>query len=734
MMNSAVEPALIALTGGGAMLTWVYLHERSIERYRRAGRKPFRLTFPRGVSDRSAAAALAALAGADGSYEFVFETRATEAGIEHYLHTTDEIAAGVGHQLAAAVPGLRIDMSDDVASSGLATLSLRLFIPALSLLRTEQSESACRAVLGNLAHLRDDEEVRAYLSVRAVSPRVPEAEPATTLARDHHRRLRARVGQATFSASGLIHVKAGSKARARELLDGIGQALRSRSAHDRPLRLTYDSSARRLSAQPKTSRHGATLTADELVGLTSWPIGDIEIPQVSLGATRVMLVPRNVGREGVRLFTGRDVSGDRPVRLPPSAQRIHTFVAGATGAGKSTLIARVSLDALAAGQAGLVVDPKDGSLIQMIIDRVPDAHRDRVIVVSPADRRAPVGLDLFAKGDADTRAEAVTATLRAIYGPQGAFGVRSEHWLPLAIRSLAALPHPNFLLIGRLFSDARLRQQVVARLNDPILKMAWAAYDDLPPEAQRAMVAAPVNRLMGLLQRPPVRATLAQPFPRVNLGEVWRAGGWVLVDLGPGVVGEAAARLMGGMVTFLALATLEARAGQPESARVPTNLIIDELTSLADTQVSVERLAERSRAYGGQLLLATQAASRLPTAMTEAIFGNFASILAFKAGADEARRLARELSPLGAQDLIALPPYGVAARLATGRGTGSVIVTGRTEPLEAETGNADYIRAHSSEHYGTPREELERDIETQLSGEVMGAEKRPAPGRSRRAS
>jgi YD repeat-containing protein len=734
-MNAAVDPAILALglTGGSAGLGAIYLTERRREARMLDGRVRHDVVFPVGATEAQAAAALSDLAGAGPDNEFVLELRATGEAISHHLHVPAE-ATAAEHQIAAAIPGTRIEPSgpDEMART-LSTLALRIYVPSSALLRTDNAESAIRGLLRPLALLTPDEEVRLYVALRPADARLPEGEPKTPADRDHHRRLRQRLTEPTFAVGLLAVARTESRPRSRALLDGIAQSLRSRLLEGRRMRFTYDASGRRLGATPRSSRRAATVTGREAVALTTWPLGSEVIPRVSLGALREIPVPDVVAREGVQLLIGRDHTGDRPVCLNPAAQRLHTLIIGPTGSGKSTLIARMVLDSIAAGQAGMVIDPKEGSLVQAIIDRVPDEHRDRIVVLDPAERRAPIGVDLFASGDADLRAEAITATLRAIYAPMGAFGVRSETYIALAIRSLAVLENPSLLLIGRLFTDARLRQLVVSRLDDPVLQMAWAAFSDMTPEAQREIVAAPLNRLMGILQRPTVRNTLAQPRPALNLEELWNRRGFLLVDLAPGATGEGPARLSASILGFLAWSSLEARAVIPEHERIPTNLVLDELQALSELPFSIERLAERSRAFGGQLLLATQAASRLPKPLSDAILGNFATVVSFKANATEAR-LAREFPGLEPQDLMALPVYGVAGRVATGAGTGTVTLTGRTEPLPRVTGNGSYIRERSAEQYGTPRAELERAIREQLGGDLTGPSDRPAPGRRRRAS
>jgi hypothetical protein len=343
-----------------------------------------------------------------------------------------------------------------------------------------------------------------------------------------------------------------------------------------------------------------------------------------------------------------------------------------------------------------------------------------------------IGLDLFGHGDPHLRAEVLTSTLRSIYAPLGAWGVRSDTYIALALRTIAVLERPSLALVGRLFTDAAFRREAVAAVDDPLQQAAWASYGDLSPAEQREHVAAPLNRIMGLLQRPAVRALLGQPEPKLHLEQLWQQRGWLVVNLAPGVLGEGASRLVGAVLSFLAWSALEARAGKP-SANVPTTLVFDELQALADLPTSLERLAERARGFNGRLVVGSQVASRLPASLVDAVLGNFATLMTFRSSAREADRIARELPGLDARDLINLAPYEVAARVATGSGTGVVTVTGQTEPLPPKTDQGGRIRSLSAQHYGTPRGQLDQAFRDLLS-QPASATERPAPGRARRTS
>src|SRR5205807_7013488 len=180
------------------------------------------------------------------------------------------------------------------------------------------------------------------------------------------------------------------------------------------------------------------------------------------------------------------------------------------------------------------------------------------------------------------------------------------------------------------------------------------------------------------LSRRPVRAVLAQREPKLDIPKLMSDRKWLLVSLSPGTLGEPAARLLGAILTYAIWTAVEARAALPQTKRDPIFLYVDELQSLTGLPFGIEYLFERARGLGCGVTVATQALGRLPESIRAALLGNVGSLVSFRLGFEEATRLARELPGLTASDLQALRPFEVAARISTGTGSGTRIVTGRT--------------------------------------------------------
>jgi hypothetical protein len=115
---------------------------------------------------------------------------------------------------------------------------------------------------------------------------------------------------------------------------------------------------------------------------------------------------------------------------------------------------------------------------------------------------------------------------------------------------------------------------------------------------------------------------------------------------------------------------------------------------------SFELLAERARGLGAGLTVAVQTLGRIPEPTRSALLGNTQTFLSFRASAEEATRIARQLPGLADTDMTALARFHVAARIPS---TGAVsVVTGRTLLLPPPTGQAEAIRDRSAAQYGTP--------------------------------
>jgi hypothetical protein len=626
-VNGDLVPAMVAAGGGSAMLGAIWLREHRLEEAMRASRIRLSLRFPMALDPAAAKLALSTIAGVSERMELIFEVAVTSEGVTHAVVVPRVVRSSVVSGLAAAIPSMRVAETSE-PSDGVSRAALRVSVPSPVVLASEHPEATLRTLAG-LA-LRPGERVVVRFAVRPGRPRpLRTPESPDRAAKEVERAWRQKtLVSAGFQVAGIVLIQAPSAGRAGELVGHLSSILRSRRGAVAGLRLTSERSGRSLTSLPRTTRSSGWLNTAELLTLLMWAMGEGAIPGVGVSG-RELAVPRDVPREGRRLFVGRDASGERPVALDATAARHHMAVAGPSGVGKSVLLARCILDDIEQGFAGAVIDPK-GDLIETILERVKPEHAERVVVLDPGDSRPIPGVALLSGGDPDSRADILTGTLKSIFA--GAWGVRSDFYGRLAIRTLSEVPGASLADIGRLFYEEPFRRAAIARLRDPFLISSWQSYESLSPAAQAEHVQAPMARVMTLLSRPRVRAVLASPEPKLDVAQLFRERRWLLVSLAPGATSEAGAALVGAVLMYSIWAAIEARVTLPPEQRHPIFLYVDELATLTNgLPFGFELLAERARGLGAGLTVALQTLGRIGEPTRSALLGNVATFISFRA-------------------------------------------------------------------------------------------------------
>ena len=172
-----------------------------------------------------------------------------------------------------------------------------------------------------------------------------------------------------------------------------------------------------------------------------------------------------------------------------------------------------------------------------------------------------------------------------------------------------------------------------------------------------------------------------------------------IFNLSKGALGETATQLLGSLfIAQFQIASLE-RFIRPLSARTPFYLYIDEAHSFI-TKSFADILSE-SRKYGLSLFLTHQFLDQLPEDTQASILGNVGTLISFRVGSADAKRLAEEFYPTFADsDLIALPRYHIYLKLLIDGAT-SKPFSARTQQLRvSSTSNKEKVLWHSREKYG----------------------------------
>jgi len=136
----------------------------------------------------------------------------------------------------------------------------------------------------------------------------------------------------------------------------------------------------------------------------------------------------------------------------------------------------------------------------------------------------------------------------------------------------------------------------------------------------------------------------------------------LLVNVSKGRLGEDSALLLGSLVvSTLGLAAFS-RAEDGAGSRRPFFLYLDEFQNF--TTLMLANMMSELRKYGVGLILAHQYLHQLDPDIRHAAFGNAATLISFRVGAEDAPLLATEFQPkFDVLDLINLPNYAIYLKL-----------------------------------------------------------------------
>ena len=347
---------------------------------------------------------------------------------------------------------------------------------------------------------------------------------------------------------------------------------------------------------------------------------------------------------------GRQQPSGEPVLLDPEERTHHVYVVGKTGMGKTTLLRNLISQDLAAGHGLAVLSPDDELFRDYLLPAIPRRRIDDVIYVNPADTDSPVPLNPLHVGPGERLHEKVDETrrvfLRLVEGHADAAGAhRMERILHAALHTLIEIPGHTVLDIRRLLSRTKLgdqfRESIVDQITDEEVRNIWLEdYPVFPKDAHQAVL----NRMARLLT-PPVRALLCTPGACLDFRQAIDSKKILLFRLtAKACQGAGNAQIVGQLVIAKLNLAAMSRDDTPQPERQFFPVFIDEFQKFCGLSLGdYEEMFSRSRKFRVPLTIAHLQTGQLPDSLMRHILGTVSTLVVFRVGAADARRLSREM-------------------------------------------------------------------------------------------
>lgn len=421
---------------------------------------------------------------------------------------------------------------------------------------------------------------------------------------------------------------------------------------------------------------------------------------------------------------------ERTFGIRTSDRRMHMYIVGKTGVGKTNLLKNLALQDIKNGSGIGIVDPH-GGFVEEVLEEIPKNRRDDVIYFNPADSDHPIGFNILEVPDPRYK-HLVASDLMGIFTKIWAnvWSSRMEYILNNCVLALLDTPGTTLLGIPRLLVDKDYRRKIIDNVKDPVVRSFWTQEYEGYQDRFRSEAIAPIQNKVGqFLSTSLIRNVVGQPKSTFNVYQAMNEGKILLVNVAKGRIGEDNARLLGAMIiTKMQLAAME-RVRIPEHERKDFYLYVDEFQNFATD--SFASILSEARKYRLNIIIAHQYIGQLVTDTTtkvrDAVFGNVGTMIIFRVGAADAEFLENEFVPeFEIQDLVNLPNFNIYIKLMVNGVTSRPFsaVTLPAQIFEDKQGSGSEIIELSHKKYSLPRERVEEAVD-RWSG-LLGDEEMPA--------
>ena len=345
------------------------------------------------------------------------------------------------------------------------------------------------------------------------------------------------------------------------------------------------------------------------------------------------------------------------VRLDDETRLSHTHIIGATGVGKSTLIANMVLQDIERGLGIALFDPH-GDICDDVLKRIPKHRINDVVIIDPSDVEYPIGFNLL---EANTDAEKIVLSsdlISAFQSHASAWGDNMTSVLQNAVNTvLESTQGGTIIELKRFLIEKRFRENYLKTVHDPSLQYYW---EHEYPRVSKG-IAPLLTRIDTFLRPKIIRYMLAQKTG-VDINSCMANNNIVLIKLSQGLIGASNSYLLGSL--FLAKFNQAAltRQNLKRSERKPYMLYLDEFQNFVTP--SIERILSGARKYGLGIILAHQELSQISDQqLLNSVISNPKTRICFRLGDIDAKRLESGFSFFESSDLMNLNRGQAIARI-----------------------------------------------------------------------
>lgn len=439
--------------------------------------------------------------------------------------------------------------------------------------------------------------------------------------------------------------------------------------------------------QNQTIDWTATRAGDPVpVGTPRMPWSDFDLDPMQLTPYEEQEAMITKPDKGDPYWLGRGARKNTEAGIDPELLKLHMFVGGATGTGKTTTLKNLFSQIMRRGHGGLFYDPKADDA-KDFVSLVPEGREDDLIYIEiGGDRDQQVGfnfLEIPGDPDPDTARfdEAVESLADDIEALLAQAGGEDDYWGPRmsrVVRNMArgmAKSGRDLTLLDMYYAliDEQGRQKYAEHLDDE--RIEWIV--DYASRQLADMDDSDIEPLIGRLQQwvesDLMRSIVSHPESTFSIEEAVAEGKIIIVRDDTGTGGTAGTMIATALIRRI-WAAVQKRQQETEFEDPPMfYAILDEFDKIVSGQASIAEILSLARSFNLSMIPACQDLTNQLQGQDEiknAILGQCNTFINFNPRREgEAREMVtRHDEDLTASDLTNIRPYRFFMRTQNDRG------------------------------------------------------------------
>jgi hypothetical protein len=722
--KSGMAWLILTFTSLGLLFIGVPLVRRNSQRELDANRKTYLITFPADVKSPEILNWLRQVSGSlhQGGYALasptmVFETWANDREIVHRLSIPKQDADYIIGQLQGLVPGIGA-LPDENRPLTYWDLATEFKIHKTEYpLAVKDTHSMSTSMLLTLGQIEPGESAVLQWIITPMSKNDGPIFGRRIEDKEQLAAMKAKLEEPNYLASFRIGINAKTRPRAVRLLNLISSPLSSTARFGRLNTFNKSAVSEAIAYAFSPWKYACQVSAAELMAFMSWPLGTPLIAGLPSGATRHLppteAIPRNGRILGVSTYPG----SERPVAMSHEAAATHTFLGGASGVGKTTLLANMAKQDMEAGH-GLIVMEAKGDLFYEVLDNVPRDRVEDVVIIDFSNNLKPVGFNLLDQGNPRTVIDELVELFQFKYKDSGIWFRELMYHGLMTLATVKGLTFNDLsaLITPRDPEEVAWANNIIDNVTDRELVKFWDRWRKLKDNERFSHSQVVENRIWQLIGRIEPRYLFGQGESSFQAEDIIRDNKILLVNLS-GVPKESAEIV--GTLLFNALWGAAQRT-MPERENY---VYLDEFQMFSDLPMGFDDVLALARSRKLGMVVATQYVERLSAPLVQAIKANARTKIIFQTNAEGARIWENEFGSraVDKSDIINLKAYKAIARINTEAGVSSP-VTIKTLPPAPKAGTARQATYLSTVKHGRSVVDIEQ----------QEIERRKSPNKKRR--